>query len=298
MLWQDPRVVSVTPFIPPAFEVMQKNGHFLPTATDALYKNGLNIFHAVTDVSIERITYRVDDLHITGALLTPRHIKETSQPLLIYNRGGSGQFGILNIFVLALLAEYAREGYIILASNYRGNDGSDGKDEFGGADVRDVVELLDIGRTHPAWDGKNAFMYGHSRGAMMTFLAIKHGAALSAAAAVAGPTHCDDLLTERPDMINVYRRYIPQYDENTDTVMRERSAVHWVDALNVPLLIVHGDVDDRVNISHAHALDAALTLAGKSHKTVIYPGGDHSLMRRYRNESMQEIKAWFARYST
>lgn len=296
MQWNEPRVVSVSAFVPPPFAEMMQKHRLMPTATEGLYNNHVTHFQGTPDVDFNRITYKSGELNITGAMLTPKQMKAGAHPVIIYNRGGSGEFGVINVFMLNLLAEYARAGYVVLGSNYRGNDGSDGKDEFGGTDVQDVLELLDIARTHPAWDGKNIFMYGHSRGAMMTFLAIRQGAMLNAAAAVAGPTHCDDLLTERPDMIKVYRRMIPGYDANPQTTMQERSAVYWADKLDTPLLILHGDADDRVHISHAHAIDAALTKAGKTHKTIIYPGGDHSFMRRYRTESIQEILAWFAQY--
>src|SRR5207247_311744 len=71
--------------------------------------------------------------------------------------------------------ELASHGFVILASQYRGNDGGEGREEFGGADVNDVINLLSIAASLPDADPKNVFLYGLSRGGMMTFLALQRG---------------------------------------------------------------------------------------------------------------------------
>ncbi len=296
MQWNEQRLLTAGPFIPHDFAFLTETRNFRAgDITETQYQSFLARLNAVDDVTIQRITYLSEGLRITGAMLLPKNLQAASCPILIYNRGGSGNFGILTAMNMMRLADYARAGYIVFASNYRGNDGSEGKDEFGGAEIQDVLELLAIARTHPAWDGRNAFMYGHSRGSMMTFLAIKHGAKLNAAAAVAGPTDPARLEVERPDMLPVYRRMIPDFDARREQAFAERSALAWADTLNVPLLLLQGDNDDRVDAAHTLALDAELTRLGKAHKTVIYPGGDHSLSR-FRKESQAEIMQWFAHY--
>ena len=60
---------------------------------------------------------------------------------------------------------------IVFASQYRGADGSEGQDEYCGADVQDVLSLLDIARAHSGWDGKHSLMMGWSRGTAMTYRA-------------------------------------------------------------------------------------------------------------------------------
>lgn len=244
---------------------------------------------------MQRMVYQVDGLRVTGVMLAPEAPVDKQHPLLVYNRGGTAQFGILTVGNMLRLAHYAQQGYLVFASNYRGNDGGDGLDEFGGGDVHDVLTLLDIGRQHPGWDGRNTFMHGHSRGAMMTFLAIRHGAALRAAAGIAGPADLQLLLNHRPDMHTIYERHIPGFLDAPQATLAERAALCWPEALNVPLLLLHGDKDERVDIAHTARLDAALSALGKPHATVVYPGGDHSLTG-FRKESQSEISAWFFRH--
>lgn len=296
MQWNEPRIVSVETFVPHSYAYLTETRNFTPEEiSEERYLASQERFHAIEDVTIRRITYMCGGLRITGAMLLPETMHPASCPILIYNRGGIGNFGILSSLVLTRLADYARAGFIVFASNYRGNDGSEGKDEWGGADVQDVLELLGIARTHPAWDGKNSFMYGHSRGGMMTFLAIRSGAALTAAVSVAGPADPALLAQERPDMLPLLRRMIPQFDEQREAILTDRSAVAWADKLDVPLLLLQGDNDVRVTAAHTLVLDAELTRLGKPHRTVIYPGGDHSLSR-FRKESREEILQWFKHY--
>lgn len=42
-----------------------------------------------------------------------------------------------------------------------------------------------------------------------------------------------------------------------------------------PVLIIHGDADRTVTISHSRALESALALAGVEHELVLVPGGGH-----------------------
>ena len=64
------------------------------------------------------------------------------------------------------LAKIASQGYIVVASQYRGNGGSEGREEFGGSDVKDILNLFPlIDNLHNA-DNKNIGMFGWSRGGM------------------------------------------------------------------------------------------------------------------------------------
>ena len=60
---------------------------------------------------------------------------------------------------------FASQGFVVLASQYRGNDGGEGRDEVGGADVADVMALMQVALRLPYTDAANVFLYGLSRGA-------------------------------------------------------------------------------------------------------------------------------------
>ena len=205
-------------------------------------------------------------------------------------------FGVLSVpqvlTLMAPMAEELRAG--VLASNYRGNDGGEGQEEFGGVDVRDVLQLIEIGKQQPWWDGKNIFMLGWSRGGMMTYLALKAGAEVNAAAVGAGITDLRASIAERPEMEEkVYAPLMPDYVARKEEHLTARSAVCWPEKINVPLLMLHGDADKRVGISHARTLQVKLADLGKEVRLVEFPGGGHGLMSE-NEKVMREINGWFA----
>jgi dipeptidyl aminopeptidase/acylaminoacyl peptidase len=247
-----------------------------------------------TNIRTQRIVYRSDGLNVTGLLVQPTIIPPEGLPLLIFNRGGSGRYGMLTVLqVLYLLEPLASKGYIVLASNYRGNDGGEGKEEFGGADVADVLRLLELGCTLPQWNGKHSYMAGWSRGGMMTLLAIKAGAHLQAAATIAGITDCISTMHDHADMRTLYDRFIPHTnEEELMSALRERSGVCWPEKIRMPLLIQHGDADERIKVDQAQRLSAQLEALGHPHRTIYYAGGNHFLNAQ-RPQLLDEIDLFF-----
>ena len=64
--------------------------------------------------------YRVGDVPVRGFMIKPKQISGKA-PVVIYNRGGNADFGQLNFsFVMKSLMPVAEQGFVILASNYRG----------------------------------------------------------------------------------------------------------------------------------------------------------------------------------
>lgn len=63
----------------------------------------------------------------------------------------------------------------MLASEYRGKGGGEGREELGGTDVNDVLSLFPLAHNLGYVDRGNVFMAGVSRGEMQTLLALKLG---------------------------------------------------------------------------------------------------------------------------
>jgi len=113
-------------------------------------------------VETHRIKYMSGDLEIGGFFVVPRN-RNKKYPVIIYNRGGNRNFGLVDRRVDYL--EYlASRGYVVAASQYRGNIYSEGRDEYGGQDADDILNLIDKMKKLPYVDRKNIFMIGFSRG--------------------------------------------------------------------------------------------------------------------------------------
>ena len=111
-----------------------------------------------------RITYLSDGLKVVGFLWKPQDTAGKQFPLIIFNRGGNREFGKLTPWFHLGFYAYVSHGFVVLASQYRGNDGGEGREEYGGADVRDVLNLLPLARSLGYVDMHNVFMLGWSRG--------------------------------------------------------------------------------------------------------------------------------------
>ena len=180
----------------------------------------------------------------------------------------------------------------MLASQYRGNDGGQGREEFGGKDVNDVLNLIKMAKSLPFIDPTRIVMLGFSRGGMMTYLAIKHGAEIKAATVVGSVTDLGQLYNDRDEgMKNVIWELVGINKKE----WVERSAYYWAENIDVPILILHGEDDWRVKVSQAKKLAERLKELGKVYELVVFPEGDHGL-NSHRAERNQKIFDWFEIY--
>ena len=245
------------------------------------------------------LSYESDGLAISGWMVAPKRPPGTRLPVLIFNRGGNGSFGALD-FATAMvhLFPYAQEGFLVLASNYRGVDGDDpsepGQDEFGGADVRDVERLIALVDRLPQADPDNVFMLGVSRGVMMSYLVSRHTDRIRAIAAINGDVDLEASLVFRPEMENVYSVRMPEYATRKSELLAQRSALRWAEDLprDMPILMLHGSRDERVDPANGPRMKERLDALGHPNKLVTYADDDHFL-RKNRHAAVAEVVAWF-----
>ena len=192
------------------------------------------------------------------------------------------------------LSLWAKKGYVVLASQYRGNDGGEGKEEFGGADVNDVLNLVQAAEELPNVDVENKVMLGASRGGMMTYLAIKEGVDIKAAAVVGGITDLFNFYEERVVVRGMLDELVGDPEENRDA-FEKRSAVYWPDQLDVPLLIMHGEDDWRVPVGQARELSSKLSRENANYEYVEYEDGQHGLSS-YVKEYTDKTDQWFQQH--
>jgi len=245
---------------------------------------------------IQRITYLSDGLQVRGWLIEPR--AAGVYPGVIYNRGGNREYGAISeSLVIYWISRFADFGYVVAASQYRGNAGGEGIEEFGGAEVNDVLNLVPLLDDHPKADASRLGMYGHSRGGMMTYLALRQTEAFSAGIVDAGVSDCFAWILQRPEMEDVFADLVPDYWANRDAALVARSAIRWPADLPAatPLLLIHGTADTRVEPSHASLMDEALRAVGRPVQLELFPGADHALSG-FLDEESALIEDWLNSY--
>ena len=246
-------------------------------------------------VEIFDITYMSDGLKVKGYLAYPK--SPGTYPAVIWNRGGNRDFSLLEPLTLKI---YAENGYVAIGSQYRGNGGGEGEEEFGGADVNDVLNLVPALKSLSNVDTDKIGMVGYSRGGMMTYIVLKEQTLrgtsdIKAACTVAGPANLRMLAEERPEMLSSVMK--PLIGGNPSQLPEEydaRSAICWADKINVPLLMQHGEADENVSVEESRELAQELDKYGKVYKLITYPGDDHSLTANMGGRP--EIFKWLRQY--
>jgi dipeptidyl aminopeptidase/acylaminoacyl peptidase len=251
---------------------------------------------ALDQIEIQEITYLSDGVKVKGYLAAPKH--RTELPCVIFNRGGNREFGALNdVRAAFMLGRMASWGYVVVASQYRGNAGGEGREEFGGNDVNDVLNLVTLLESLPQADASRIGLYGWSRGGMMTYQALARTDRIAAAIVGAGVTDLFDMVKRRPEMESVLAELIPNFADNQEAALQARSAIYWPEKLHnkTSVLILHGSADWRVHPNQSLRLVEKLFELQRPVRFVFFEGGDHGL-NEHRAEVDRIAKDWLDHY--
>lgn len=258
-----------------------------------------------TDYVFEQFNYKSDGIEVTGFSCRPK-VKNIKTPLIIYNRGGTGNIGRISEEDLPDFYALAKNGFAVYASNYRyvGKLGS--KDEIGGNDIHDVLNLLKAVKELDYIDSKNVFMMGVSRGGLMTYKALTK-VTINAAAVLGGVADFEKLVEKRPIFLTGWtdlsdefnykglRNLLPNFPQYKKKYLEERSATKWTAAINTPVYILHSRQDGRVPVEGALALALKLNELKKKYQLKIYEERSHSLPYA-KFDSFDEVIHWFQKH--
>lgn len=248
-------------------------------------------------VNVYDLTYASSDhLKIKGYVITPRD-STRQYPVVIYNRGGNGSYGMVSEpFLFRFLCKLSSRGYVVIGSQLRGSEGSEGEDEFGGRDIDDVLALFAIADDLKSADSRRIAQIGWSRGGITNFQLLKRSQRIKTTVNIAGPA--DILNTDRNIMFTVYRNRIAGYAQDSVAAAKRISPLFQLDSIksrNGSILYIHGDQDKSVAMNHSETLYAETISRKITSELVIIPGGDHSLKSHF-DSLLDTIEAWFKTY--
>jgi dipeptidyl aminopeptidase/acylaminoacyl peptidase len=286
-------LLAMTMFVPHEYKTLDPFN--LSQLSEQEYVQYVDWYEHVSDVEFFSITYKSDGCTVKGILAKPKKI-EDKLPVIIYLRGGSEETGKMTVQTLKdKFYFWVKQGYVVIASQYRGVDGGEGKDELGGADCADVRNLFGVLKELSYADTGNVFMLGHSRGGQMALMALREHLPVKAAVLIAPVTDYFAFEKLRPDLNELLNTIIPGMPANKHEAYQSRSGVCWADEISVPLLVMHGGADATCDISQSISLTDELKKYGKAYKLVVYPGGDH-LLTCYQDDINRQSLEWFEKY--
>ncbi len=251
-------------------------------------------------VTIYRILYISQGLKITGLMAAPK--SEGKFPVVLYNRGGNREYGSLLVSAATdILAPIAVEGYVVVATNYRGNSGSEGVEEFGGSDVMDVVNLAKTCSGFSKADNSKIGLFGVSRGGMMNYLVLRkmheYGLNIKCAINIGGIVSLEKTIEYHPEIGTVCEEIIPNYRGNKLAEQQKRSAIFWANELpdSCPILILHSYDDAAVTYLQIPAFADSLDKYNKPYQLISYKDDNHGIMK-HKTHVQQQINSWLSTY--
>lgn len=252
--------------------------------------------------ALYNIRYRSDNCEVVGMLALPLWYADSCEtqkldplPGMVYCRGGNRDFGMLEPWEVCW---YAYHGYAVFGSQYRGNAGGTGREDFGGNDVHDVTNLMEIAVHMPFVKGDRVYLWGVSRGGMMAYRAIQEKPGRIRAAVInSGLADCYVSYNRDKSMAQVYIDLVGGGPDKYPKEFDRRSATKFAADLNVPMFIGQGTDDWRVIPLQVENLEKALKAAGKKAGTDYtikwYQGGTHCL---YETSFESDAMNWLSNY--
>lgn len=251
----------------------------------------------ITNTVTEKIIYDSDGLKVHGYVSYPTD-KSKKYPCIIWCRGGVGDMGAIDEFnARGIFGQIASWGYVVFSTQYRGNAGSEGRDEIGGADLNDVLNLIPLADEIENADKNIWGIEGWSRGGLMTYLTLTKTNIFKAAVTVGGISNLEC------DKKGNYYKYLENINIELDNVKNlyqecyKRSVINFPEKIcnSTNLLLIHGKNDEIVSPSNSIELSRKLTELNYPNKLELIENGDH-YFKNHRDIINKLKKEWFDKY--
>jgi dipeptidyl aminopeptidase/acylaminoacyl peptidase len=260
-------------------------------------------------------SYQSDGLKIFALLTVPfGDAPESGWPVVIFNHGyiPPDQYRTTERYV-AYVDGFARSGYIVLRSDYRGHDNSEGipRGAYGAPDYTiDVLNAVSAIKEFDGADPNRIGMWGHSMGgyialrSMVTDDDIKAGviwagvvasypdlfARWRRGGATPGPTR-----TPRPGSWRLSLAEIYGNPEENPQFWDPLSANSFLADLSGPIQLHHGTADSSVPLEFSAILYEQILGVGGIAEFYEYPGDNHNISN-YFTLAMQRSIQFFDQY--
>lgn len=212
-------------------------------------------------------------------------------PALLYCRGGIGNVGKVR---LHWIDSFASRGYVVFAPCYRGNEGGEGRDEFGGADREDVTSAFRLLQALPFVDPGRISLMGFSRGAINAVLTALEAPAPGAHSLVlwGGVSDLARTYEERVDLRRMLKRVVGGSVGKVPEAYRARSPIDYAASIPCPTLIIHGTADVQVDVRHGLRMYHKLKELGRPADLHLCEGYGHLLPYLVHEAAIDRMFDW------
>jgi dipeptidyl aminopeptidase/acylaminoacyl peptidase len=248
--------------------------------------------------TMTNITYKAKDgTEIPGYLTVPSGAERKNLPLIVLPHDGpvardSWKFSFLRAFL-------ANRGYAVLQMNYRGSAGFgfkwqlDAHQDWGGLTYSDIHDATRWAISEGIADPKKICIMGWGFGGYAALLgAARNSDTYKCAVSINGIV---DLEMQKTVGVFGDKEFRAAQIGSDPEKMKRDSPLQNVANINIPVLLVAGTKDWRVQSEHTDAMERALERESKDYDTVIIKNGGHDLDRKSdRVTLLKEVEAFLA----
>jgi len=262
-------------------------------------------------------SYRSDGYKIFALLTVPQGLKPaTGWPVIIFNHGYiPPEIYRTTERYVAYVDGFARNGYIVFRSDYRGHGFSEGEPTSSRGDPAYTVDVLNAVAAMKRYtdaDANRIGMWGHSMGGLLTLRSMVTTKDVKVGVIWAGVVAPYDVLyrqnpnatPEAPSTdptLAQRRRWRQEMIDRFGTI--EENPAAWaaispnsyVADLSGPLQLHHGTADTDVPVEYSQMLNAQVASVQRPVEYYEYPGDNHNLSVNF-NTAMRRSIAFFDQY--
>ncbi len=263
------------------------------------------------------VSYLSEGLKIYALMDVPMGQKPTGGwPVIVFNHGyiPPDQYRTTERY-LAYTDAFARSGYIVIKSDYRGNGSSEGEPEgayYSPAYATDVLNEISSIKKYPDANSAKIGMWGHSMGGNITLRDLEISNDIKAAVIWGG------VVGSYSDLMNNWQRKVTYRPSTRELALRNRNRqdlvklygtpdsnpTFWntidpfynVNLINAPIQLHQGLNDEEVPPLFSDNLEKQLKANDKTVEYFTYPGADHNISSPSFEIAIERSISFFNKY--
>ncbi len=257
---------------------------------------------------VEKFTYERDGVELEARLYFPPGFDEAGSYPLVLDVHGGPHSAFYDAFY-PLHQVFAGAGYVVLAINPQGSS-TYGRDfacaahaAWGGTPYEELMQGVELVAERPCIDAERVVMHGSSYGGYMGSWMAGHTDRFRAIVIAAPVTNLVSFYGTSDIGVHFTEVELEagRFDgPDTHDAWVRQSPLTYAKNVTTPVLILHGESDDRVPIEQGEQYFTALRRLGKEVEFVRLPDTSHGLFRnpnlRLREEYFRHALAWFERH--